>query len=305
MKRVALLALAFGAISFAVAGAPQNNQPSGKRLKMKIAVAPMDWSGSSWQMPVEFSDSINEKLIKKFLDTGRFVVLERDALEALLTEKDIKAESTGQDQKGKIVAAQSLVAGKVTDFSLSNKGAGGGVSVGGIRVGGSVQEAMCKINVRIINVDTSEVIMSETDSGTAAAGGLSFSGGIGSTYTDFAAFEKSPLGKAVTTAIDKVVERCVKKLDQQPWQAQVADFDSEAKEVYINAGSDQGVIEGDTFEVHRVTRIIKDPETGEIIGKRTTKAGKVRVTSVEKKVAFCTVVEGEEFFVGDIVKEIK
>jgi curli biogenesis system outer membrane secretion channel CsgG len=272
---------------------------------MKIAVAPLDWNASSWQMPAEFSDAINEKLIKKFLDTGRFVVLERDALDALLKEKEIKEESTGQSQKGKIVAAQSLVAGKVTDFSLDNKGAGAGVSVGGVRVGGSVQQAMCKINVRIINVDTSEVVMSETDSGTAAAGGLTFSGSIGSTFSDFAAFEKSPLGKAVTTAIDKVVERCVKKLDQTPWQAQVADFDADSKEVFVNAGSDMGVVVGDTFEVHRVTRVIKDPETGEVIGKKTAKVGKIRVTSVEKKVAFCSVVEGEEFQTGDIVKEIK
>lgn len=305
MKRFGLAMLTFAALSFAVAATPQNNPPANKRLKMKIAVAPLDWSASSWQMPAEFSDAINEKMVKKLVETGRFVVLERDQLKALLEEKSIKEESTGQSQGGKIIAAQSLVAGKVTDFSLNNKGAGAGVSVGGIRVGGNVSEAKCAINVRIINVDTTEVILSETDTGTSSAGGFKFGGSIGSTYSEFGAFENSPLGKAVTTAVDKVVERIIKKLDSTPWQAQVADFDPDSKEVAINAGSEQGVIEGDTFDVNRVTRVIKDPETGEVIGKRYAKVGKIKVTSIDKKVAFCQIVEGETFDVGDVVKEIR
>ena len=97
----------------------------------------------------------------------------------------------------------------------------------------------------------------------------------------------------------------LKKLESVPWSARVADFDAPTKEVVLNAGSDVGVAVGDVFEVHRVARVIKDPDTGEIIGTRTTLVGKIKVTQVEKKIAMASVVEGTEFAVGDIVREPK
>ena len=46
-----------------------------------------------------------------------------------------------------------------------------------------------------------------------------------------------------------------------------------------------------------------DPETGEVLGFRTTKSGRVRVTEVQKKLAIAEVIEGEGFGAGDIVRE--
>ncbi|HRF60697.1 MAG TPA: CsgG/HfaB family protein [Fimbriimonadaceae bacterium] len=298
-----LLAIAVAGLAMA---APVVDQ---KKLKMRIAVAPLDWTDrdyiSDWRIPVEFRNAIYEKLVKKLVDTNRFVVLEREAMEAMLTEKAIKEDNTGQSQKGKIVPAQALVKGKVTDFSLDNKGAGGGVSVGPIRVGASGGQAKMTINVRLFDVDTSEVLFSEDASGVALAGGFSIGANIGSAFTDFGAYEKSPLGKATTTAIDKAVEKILAKMDKTPWQAMVADFDGSSKEVTINAGSDLGVSEGDLFEVHRVMRVIKDPETGAVLGKRTSKVGSIKIIQVDKKFAIGQLVDGTEFQPGDIVREIK
>jgi len=275
-----------------------------KRLKLRLAVAPLDWSfAESWNVPQGFQTGIYEKLVKKLLDTGRFIVLEREALDALLKEQAIKEENTGQSQKGKIIPAQALVQGKITDFEVANKGGGGGVSIGGVRVGASASEAIVKINVRLFDVDTSEVLISDTADGHAAAGGVRIGANIGNAYTDFESFQKSPLGKATTTAIDKTVEMVVKKLENRPWSCKIADVDAPAKEISINAGSESGVQVGDTFEVRRVTKVIKDPETGEIIGKKTQKVGVVKVTDVEKKISTCTVIEGDAFEVGDVVSE--
>ena len=77
-----------------------------KRLKIRLAVAPLDWSfAESWNVPQGFQQAIYEKLTKKLLDTGKFVMLEREALDALLKEQGIKEDNTGQSQKGKIVPA--------------------------------------------------------------------------------------------------------------------------------------------------------------------------------------------------------
>src|SRR5207302_1986494 len=104
MKRLALLVTLISLCALAVAGQT-------KHLKMRIAVAPLDWSNhdyvSDWQVPVEFRNAIYEKLTKKLLDTGKFIVLEREAMEAIQNEKGIKEETSGQNQKGKITPAQS------------------------------------------------------------------------------------------------------------------------------------------------------------------------------------------------------
>ncbi len=281
-----------------------------KRLKMRVAVAPLDWaehySIDNWQMPLEFRNAIYEKLVKKLLDTGRFVVLEREAMEALLQEKAIKEENTGESQKGKMVPAQALVKGKVIDFTVNQRGAGGGVSVPGLgHVGGSVSEARVGINVRIFDVDTSELLASENAPGRADAAGFNFSGWVGNLGTDFAAYDRSPLGKATTTAIDKAVEAIVKKLGGRPWQARVADWDEESKEVTINAGEEVGVKAGDAFDVFRVTKVIKDPETGQVLGVKTTKVGWIKVTDVQAKFATAISGDGTGFQSGDIVREKK
>jgi len=293
-----ILALGCAAVSFA---------GTDKKFKMRVAVAPLDWSEresiDNWQIPVEFRTAIYEKLVKKLLDTERFVVLEREALDALLKEQAIKEANTGESQKGKVVPAQALVRGKVTDFSLNSQGAGGGVSVPGIgHVGGSVSQAKVGINVRIFDVETSELLASETAGGTANSAGFKVGVSLGSVFTDFGAYEKSPLGEATNKAIDDAVKKIVKKMEGQPWTAMVADWDGDASEMTINAGTVQGVAEGDVFEVVRVTGIVKDPETGLILRKKTTKVGSVKVKSAEAKFAVCEPVDGKEFKQGDLVR---
>lgn len=281
-----------------------------KKLKMRIAVAPLDWKDrdtfDNWRMPVEFRNAIQEKLQKKLLDTGRFIVLERLEMEALEKEQQIKEENTGQSQKGKIVPAQALVQGKVTDFEMSRSSTGGGVNIGGIgRVGGSVTQAKMAINVRIFSVDTSELLASEEAAGKAQSTGFRFDGNYRVAFADFASFEKTPLGEATTKAIDVAVEKILAKLSKTPWSARVADYDSSSKEIIINAGEESGVAAGDTFDVFKVSRVIKDPETGEVIGTKTAKIGRIKITEVDKKFSTATVVEGDGFEVGAIVREIK
>lgn len=293
------------AISLMVASAPAQE----KKLKLRVAVVPLEWEKSwieDWQIPIEFRNAIYEKLVEKLVATGRFIVLERDAMDALLKEQAIKEDNSGESQKGKIVPAQALIAGKVVDFTLAKRGAGGGAYIPGVgTVGGSVSEARVKINVRMFNVDTSEVIATESANGSASAAGFAYAGRIAGIFTSFGAFDKSPLGNATNKAIDQCVEKILKKVGAQPWSCRVADWDSDAKEITINAGSLLGVSEGNKFDVYRITKIIKDPETGEILGKKTTKVGMIRVTSVDEKFSIAEVIEGSDFQTGDIVREIR
>jgi curli biogenesis system outer membrane secretion channel CsgG len=300
---ILVFALALSAV-FATAGSIQSN----KKLKMRIAVAPLNWGDGmwdGWQVPIEFRNAIHEKLQKKLMDTGRFIVLERAALEALLQEQAIKENNTGQSMKGKIVPAQVLVQGKVTDFEMSRSSTGGGVNIGGIgRVGGNVTQAKMSMNVRIFNVDTSELIATEDAAGRVGRTGFRFDGNHKVAYADFEQFERTPLGEATTQAVNKAVEKILAKMDKTPWSCRIADFDAASKEITINAGAESGVAVGDTFDVYKVARVIKDPETGEILGTRTNKIGTIKVSEIDKKFSFATVVSGEGFEAGCIVREV-
>lgn len=60
-----------------------------------------------------------------------------------------------------------------------------------------------------------------------------------------------------------------------------------SKEIIINAGFEQGIHEGDRFEI--IDKIsdsdVTDPETGEILGKLTSSKGEVIVTRVFKRMS--------------------
>ncbi|MCH8274153.1 MAG: hypothetical protein IH851_05125 [Armatimonadetes bacterium] len=308
MKISAKFAVVLAAI--AIFGAAYTAPIQQHKLKMRIAVAPLEYRESyfdgRFQVPVEFRNAIYEKLVKKLIDTGRFVVLEREAYDELVREQQIKEEATGESRRGKIVWAQALIKGNVTDFILRRRGTGVSVSIPRFgRIGSTFTEAKMTVNLRIFDVDTSEVLAMDEASGHATSTSFSWSGGIGSIFATWSAFDSSPLGKATTKAIDQAVEKIVKRLQKMPWSAKVADWDHESGEIYINAGAGMGVRPGDRFDISRVIRVIRDPETGEVLGKREATIGVIEVSEVEEKFSVAKVISGDGFEVGDIVREAR
>ena len=204
MKRnLAIFVLAgLAAISFG-----QASTSGQKHLKLRIAVAPLDYGTfqyiDQWQIPVEFRNAIDEKLASKLFDTGRFIVLEREAMEPLLQEKAIKEDNTGQSQKGKIIPAQALIRAKLTDFSIARRGSGIGVNVGSIgRIGGNVTQAQAAVNLTIFDVDTSALMATADASGKAQSSSFKLQSGARFGFADFSTFENSPLGDAMNKALD-------------------------------------------------------------------------------------------------------
>jgi len=310
MKRLLLTSTFLALAAMSLAQGTAATVPSAKHLKLRIAVAPIDYGDfqyiDQWQIPVEFRNAIDEKLADKLLATGRFIVLEREAMQPLLQEQSIKEQNTGQSEKGKIVPAQALIRAKLTDFSIARRGSGIGINVGSIgRVGGNVTQASVGVNLTMFDVDTSELLASTDAGGKASSSSFNLQSGARFGFADFNTFENSPLGDAMNKTLDATVQKILDKLGDQPWSARVADFDAASKEVTINAGVDTGVQVGDTFDLMHVAKVIKDPDTGETLGVKTEKLGRVRVKDVEKKFAVCDLIEGTSADVGDLVQEPK
>jgi curli biogenesis system outer membrane secretion channel CsgG len=304
-KQLGLIAL----ISIATLGSAQG-APQEKHLKLRIAVAPLDYgtfqSIDQWQIPVEFRNAIDEKLAAKLHDTGRFVVLEREAMAPLLQEQAIKEENTGKSEKGKIIPAQALIRAKLTDFSLARRGSGIGVNLGSIgRVGGDVAQATVGVNLTMFDVDTSALIATADAGGKASSSSFKIQSGARFGFADFHTFENSPLGDAMNKALDQTVLKILDKIGSQPWSAHVADFDTASKEITLNAGEDTGVQVGDTFDLMHVSGVVKDPDTGEVIRVKTSKIGRVKIKQVDKKFSVADLIEGSGAEVGDLVQDAK
>jgi hypothetical protein len=73
--------------------------------------------------------------------------------------------------------------------------------------------------------------------------------------------------------------------------------------LYVNLGSEAGVKEGDEFTVIRAGEVIKDPDTGEVLGANESTVGRVRITAVMgPRLSKAAPVSGTVYKVGDVLK---
>jgi hypothetical protein len=73
-------------------------------------------------------------------------------------------------------------------------------------------------------------------------------------------------------------------------------------QVTINRGDGTNIAAGQTWGVFRLGEELKDPDTGESLGREETLVGKVRIMSVQPKTAKAEVVEGSGIAVGDLLR---
>lgn len=142
--------------------------------------------------------------------TGAFRIVERSKLESVIEEQNLAAsgrvrEGTGA-RIGKLTGAQYLVAGTVTAYEEDTKGTGGGISFGGVSLGGKSSEAYLAVDIRVINSETGEVDFVRTVEGRSKSTGISlgvYKGGFGGSL---AQENKTPAGKAIRAALVEVTD---------------------------------------------------------------------------------------------------
>ncbi|MCC6473274.1 MAG: CsgG/HfaB family protein [Burkholderiales bacterium] len=142
--------------------------------------------------------------------TGAFKVLEREQIRAVLDEQNLAASgrvAAGTGARiGQLTGAQYLVAGTVTAYEEETASTGGGISFGGVSVGGKSEKAYLAVDLRVINATTGEVDFTRTIEGTAKGGGMSlglYRGGFGG---ELASQNKTPAGKAIRAALVEITD---------------------------------------------------------------------------------------------------
>ncbi|MGD0651877.1 MAG: CsgG/HfaB family protein [Verrucomicrobiia bacterium] len=256
-------------------------------LKKIVAVSRFE-NKTSWRGQVSLDDGMADQLTDALMQSGQFTVMERQTLGDVVAEQDLansgRAQKSQSAQTGKLVNAQILVKGTVTEFENRSSGSASGIGFGGFNVGNKREEAHVGLIIRLIDTTTGEVLASQRVEGKAASGGVKFGMDVAGVQFGTSGFSKTPLGKATQVAIDNAVNLISEKLKNVPFQARIVKVNGD-DEVLISGGQKTGISEGDAFTVYSVGQSLVDPATGEQLGSELEKKGAVKVVKVEEKYA--------------------
>lgn len=257
---VAVLSLSFGFVGQAqdkpkrvVSDSSVNIQSSepARSLKWKVAIG--RFSNETQYGKGIFYDRANDPMAKQALDilstklasSGKFLLIERADLE--LVEKEVPAEVLNQK-----IGTDYLILGSITNFGRKETGQEG------LFTSKKTQTVEAGVSLRVVDVHTGLVIYSEEGKGVAETSskttfGLGGQAGYDATLSD----------KAISGAIDQLVENIINKCTNKPWRTYIINADDDG--IVIAGGKSQGLREGDTFEVYSKGKKVKNPQTGLMI----------------------------------------
>lgn len=190
--------------------------------KARIAVADFeDKMSSTGYYRSEYGRGMADMLTNALFHTNRFIVLERDKIQAVLAEQDLGASGRVQQETaagiGAIEGAELLVTAAITGFDPGVSGGSGGAggdlfgAFGGMidKMAGSVQTARVAMDLRVIDTRTARVLAATSVEGTATgvSGEAGYTAtGLGSTLSGFS---KTPMERAIRDMIETAVEHVV------------------------------------------------------------------------------------------------
>lgn len=248
--------------------------------------------------------------------TGRFRMVERQAIGNVLQEQDFGASGRVAQPSaakiGNVLGAEYLIEVVITSYEPGV--AGNNVNVGalasGTKLGGLLggvhvgsKTSIVGMNFRLIDATTSEVIFTNQvdreikDSGigfgAARFGSSNAMGGFMSQYS------KTPIGQAVTAAINEGVYDLIAQVGARPASGSVVKAD--AKGIYLNLGAGSVQV-GDRLSLMSRGEALIDPETGISLGSEETEIGAIEVTQVQDKFSIARLAGGKMPKAGDIVR---
>lgn len=253
-------------------------------LKKIVAVSKFE-NKTNWRGQWDLDNGMADQLTDALIQSGQFVVLERQTLKDVFDEQALASSGATQKSKsaraGKLTSAQILVKGSITEYAQSSSGSDSGVSFKGFRIGGKKGEAHVGLIIRLIDTTTGEVLDSKRVEGKAKSGGLSLGGSVKGVGFGTKGFKKTPLGKATHKAIDEAVEFIADGLKGVPFQGRIIKV--QGGTILISASAKTGASKGDKFTVFALGEELTDPETGELLGSDEEEIGTIKIVTVKER----------------------
>jgi curli biogenesis system outer membrane secretion channel CsgG len=299
--------------------------------KKSIAILNFDYStvqsgvaaifGTNQDIGKGVADLMVEKLVK----SGKYRVIERKAIDKILSEQNFsnsdRADSTTAAKIGRLMGADAIVMGSITQFGRDDRKTNVGGSVLGSRmskyglggVGASKAKAVVGLSARLVSVNTGEILAvasgigESTRSGTNLVGAGGGAGAAAAGLVDMTSsnFADTVLGEAVNAATAKLAAELDGDADRMPTtvvslNGLVADVSGNS--LVLNIGSRSGVKVGDKLIVSRVGREIRDPATGKVIRRVEDRLGEITISEVDEGSAVGNFSGTGPVKVGDAVK---
>jgi curli biogenesis system outer membrane secretion channel CsgG len=250
----------------------------------RITVMPFkDRTGS----PASFniSEKVADAILAKLAETGQFIVVERESLAALQSEKNLKFDADFNPQNapksGMLAVCDIVITGQIDEFSANQTSSAKKMYVATkTRTDGTTA---LKITTRVTSVETGQILgapsaRSEKEGLLGESNSTPFIPNVGNDQST--ANTNSALVKLVDANIEVVAEDVAKKIAASPAVAatpaaappavlpKFVGIDNGL--VMINKGATAGIKVGDAFEVvHPVDTGFKDPDTGAAIVKKS------------------------------------
>jgi curli biogenesis system outer membrane secretion channel CsgG len=299
--------------------------------KKRVAVFDFDYatvqSGISalFGSNIDVGKGISDLLVKHLVQDGTYSVLERKAMDKILAEQNFsnsdRANPTSAAKIGKLLGADAIIVGSITQFgndTQNTKVGGGGGGWGGFGIGGfshKKSKAIVNVDARIVDIDTAEILAVADGHGESARESTSLLGGGGNWHgfgggaVDFgnSDFQQTILGEAVAAAVKQMSTGVIAgntKLQTRVVVVEGLIAAVDSGQIILNVGAKSGLIVGDQLTVGRVTKEIKDPATGKVIRRLTSTVGVIRITEVDDISAVAVAVSGADFKMGDAVKTV-
>jgi len=189
--------------------------------KARIAVARFEnktADSMNWYSP-SIGDGMADMLTTALVNSGRYIVLERESLDTVLSEQDLGASGRIREDTaaaiGEIEGAELLVVAAVTEFDGNSGGTSG--SLGGSKIGrvfgaisGGSRSAHMAIDLRVVDSRTSRILAATSVEGEAkdfniggALAGYTGSVGLGGSLSSW---ENTPREKALRQVIGAAVD---------------------------------------------------------------------------------------------------
>jgi curli biogenesis system outer membrane secretion channel CsgG len=281
-------------IGVALVGAPSSVFA---QAKIRIAVSNFE-NNSTWSW---WGDNLGraaaDELATQLVQTGKFTVIERAQLDAILREQNLGASgavtSATAAKVGKLLGVQLLLTGSITAFSIKR------TSIGLRGIGGSYSNAESKVDARLVNTETGEVMIVAVGQGNKRMGGGYFKGVSAEQTFDQGAAQEA-LRPAVEQVVVKLAEQTASLQSMTPAAPEGQIVSTRAGSYYINRGAGAGVKVGQKFNVHHVVDEIKDAD-GRLLDTVIEQTGVLEVTQVLANSSVCKLVSGKAA-VNDAVK---
>ncbi|MHB0996232.1 MAG: CsgG/HfaB family protein [Elusimicrobiales bacterium] len=207
-------------------------------------------------------------LVTELVKSGKFIVVERDRLNKIMEEQKFQSQGMIDAQTavkiGQVLGLEAIVVGSVSQFGVKKEGSDY------LLAQSKQQVAEVSVDLRLIDVQSGQVILADSGKGTAKSKKSSFLG-MGTK----GGYDETLEGEALRGALVQFVTNIASQLNKKAWSCMVADAYND--ELYLNAGQDSGVQPGLKLDCFRQGAEIRDPRSNLVIGHREEYIGRAVV----------------------------